>query len=201
MNMNKKIFNIYDEHVSSKKSFPETFAGSAEMQKELDALHKAAKEIKSLSSVSIDENYFTTLLPRFRESQRKKRYEFSFKKIVFSTSIAFSTIIILFFSFQLVQSNYKSNSTQQREMTANTVSSISQDSYIAYADQFSDSIVNDNKVQQEIDRTIYQSLSTSSNSNDFSLIKNDNEYDKVLSQLDNEELEKVYSQLQQTKIL
>lgn len=199
--MNKKIFDIYDEHVSSKEPVPETFAGSVAMQKELDELHKLAKEIKSLSSVSVDENYFTTLLPRFWENQVKKRYEFSFKKIVFSTSIAVSTIIVLFFSFQFVQSGHQSNVTQQKEMTANTIFSVSQDSYIAYADQFSDSIVNDNNVQQEIDKTINQYISASSINNNYILIKNDNDYDKVLSQLNDEELENVYAQLQETKIL
>ncbi|MCK9210755.1 MAG: hypothetical protein M0P61_07985 [Ignavibacteriaceae bacterium] len=199
--MNKKLFNIYDEHFSEKENILEKFVDSTELQKELDELNKVSKEITSLSSISVDENYFTTLLPRFRENQAKKRYEFSFKKLVLSTSIAFSTIIVLFFSFQFVQSGHKSNATQQEEITVNNISTVAQDSYITSTDQLSDSIVNDKKVQQEIDKTIYQSLSASSNSNDFSLIKNDNEYDKVLSQLDDEELEKVYSQLQQTKIL
>lgn len=201
MNMNKKIFDIYDEHVFSKEPVPETFANSIEVQKELDQLYTVSKEIKSLSSVSVDENYFTTILPRFRENQVKKRYEFSFIKLVFSTSIAFTTIIVLFFSFQFVQSGHQSNATQQKEMTANNISSVSQDSYIAYADQFSDSIVNDNNVQQEIDKTINQSISASSINNNYILIKNDNDYDKVLSQLNDEELENVYAQLQETKIL
>ncbi len=201
MNMNKKIFEIYDESFPEKGNLPEKIADSIEFQKELDELGEVSKKLKSLSSVSVDENYFTNILPRFRENQGKNRYEFSLKKLVFSTSIAISTIIVLFFSFQFVQSNRQSPVTQQQEITATNISSVSDDSYIVAADQFSDSIVNDNKVQQEIDRTIYQSISTASSGNDFSLIKSDNDYDKVLSQLDDDELEKVYSLLQQTKIL
>jgi hypothetical protein len=199
--MNKKIFEIYDESFPEKGNLPEKIADSIEFQKELDELGEVSKKLKSLSSVSVDENYFTNILPRFRENQGKNRYEFSLKKLVFSTSIAISTIIVLFFSFQFVQSNRQSPVTQQQEITATNISSVSDDSYIVAADQFSDSIVNDNKVQQEIDRTIYQSISTASSGNDFSLIKSDNDYDKVLSQLDDDELEKVYSLLQQTKIL
>ncbi|MFA5803490.1 MAG: hypothetical protein WC879_02500 [Melioribacteraceae bacterium] len=199
--MNKKIFEIYDESFPEKGNLPEKIADLIALQKELDELVEVSKKLKSLSSVSVDENYFTNVLPRFRENQGKNRYEFSLKKLVFSTSIAISAIIVLFFSFQFVQSNRQSPVTQQHEITATNISSVSDDSYIVSADQFSDSIVNDNKVQQEIDRTIYQSISTASSGTDFSLIKSDNDYDKVLSQLDDDELEKVYSLLQQTKIL
>ncbi|PIP76999.1 MAG: hypothetical protein COW85_11180 [Ignavibacteria bacterium CG22_combo_CG10-13_8_21_14_all_37_15] len=199
--MDKKIFDIYDEHFPGEENVPDKFAGPVEDQEKLDDLRKSADVLKSLSSVSIDEKYFTNILPRFRENLEKKQRSFFYKKLIYSSSIAFSTLLLLVFSFQFVNTNFQSKVTQQNETMETVLPTASQDIYIASADQFSDSIVNDSAVKQEIDKTLNQSLSAASNSNDYILIKNTMDYNNVLSQLDDDELEKVYAQLQQTKIL
>jgi len=201
MNMNKKIFDLYDEHNSEIENVPDNFLGPSEKKKELNGIRKVADELMLLASVSVDENYFSTILPRFREAQSKIRHEFSFKKLVLSSTLAFSTIVVMIISFQFVHLEEQPSENQQNEIIVNTVPTVAQDPYIASAEQFSDNIVSDNQVQQEIDKRLYQSLSSSTKTNDYILIKNDNDYDKVISQLDEDELDKVYAQLQKTKIL
>lgn len=192
---------MYDELFPGKENLLDKGQNTDEIRNELKELNKVSRELKSLTSVTIDENYFTTLLPRFRELQQKKKYQFSLRKLVFSSSLAFSTVIVLLFTFQFVQTGNSKIEVSPNQVTVNSTATVPEDSYIASADQFSDSIVNDRGVQREIDKSIYQSLAVQTEDNNFVLIKSDNDYDKVLSQLDENELETVYAQLQQTKIL
>ena len=80
--MDKKIFDIYDEHFPGEENVPDKFAGPVEDQEKLDDLRKSADVLKSLSSVSIDEKYFTNILPRFRENLEKKQRSFFYKKLM-----------------------------------------------------------------------------------------------------------------------
>ena len=195
--MDKKIFDIYDQSLNSRKTLP-TDVGDAEIQEELKKLQKLSNELSQLSSIEADQNYFATILPRFFENQNKLKYSFSYRKLAYSASLAFTTIIMMFISFQNIP---KPEILVQNNGTQTQISSYTEDSYIASADQFSDSVVDDTNLQTEIDNTITQSISANGSGSNYNLIKNDTDYDKVLTQLNDEELENIYSQLQEVKIL
>ena len=196
--MNKKIFEIYDERFAKDDSHPNDFEKDSQQLEELKELEKIANKLKFLSSVSVDENYYGSILPKFRKRQREHRYSFTFKKLAYTSSLAFSMLIMLVYSFTYIS---QPRSIQLIGLTTTQLSPLSENSYIASADQFSDTSVNDEDVQLEIDKAITQSISNSTANTNYVMIKSDNDYDKVLSQLNDEDLNNVYDQLQNTKIL
>lgn len=198
--MDKKTFETFDKNFPLKGFEVENQGEASEITEALNLLSDTSKELSSLNSVDVDQNYFTTILPKFYERQEKRRYQFSFGKLVYSASIAFTTSILLFISFNYVQTLPKTETLTQNN-TATQLPSYTEDSYIASADQFSDSVVEDSNLQTEINNTIFQSISNNGSGSNYNLIKNDTDYDKVLTQLNDEELENIYSQLQDIKIL
>ncbi|MFA6979426.1 MAG: hypothetical protein WC209_08895 [Ignavibacteriaceae bacterium] len=196
--MDKKTFERFDETFPLKGIEVEKYGEASEIPGELNQLNNISKELSSLNSVEVDQNYFATILPRFYENQNKLKYSFSFRKLAYSASLAFTTIIMMFISFQNIP---KPEILVQNNGTQTQISSYAEDSYIASADQFSDSVVDDTNFQTEIDNTITQSISSNGSGSNYNLIKNDTDYDKVLTQLNDEELENIYSQLQDVKIL
>lgn len=196
--MDKKTFERFDETFPLKGIEVENFSEASEIPGELNQLNNISKELSLLNSVDVDQNYFATILPKFYERQEKRRYQFSFGKLAYSASLAFTTIIIVFISFRNIP---KTEIVVQNNGTQTQISSYAEDSYIASADQFSDSVVDDTNLQTEIDNSITQSISANGSGSSYNLIKNDTDYDKVLTQLNDEELENIYSQLQDVKIL
>jgi len=196
--MDKKIFDIYVDRFAKNDNHQNELEKDSRQLEELKEFEKTANNLKFLSSVSVDENYFASILPKFRERQREDRYSFTFKKLAYTSSIAFSMIIMLVYSFTYIS---KPRSPQLFGLTTTQLSSLSENSFIASADQFSDTSVNDEDVQLEIDKAITQSISNSTVNTNYVMIKSDNDYEKVLSQLNDEDLDIVYDQLQNTKIL
>lgn len=196
--MDKKTFERFDETFPLKGIEVEEFIEASEIPGEINQLKKISKELSLLNSVDVDQNYFSTILPKFYERQAQRRYQFSFRKLVYSTSLAVTTTVIVFISFWNIP---KPEIIVQNNGNLTKFSTYSEDSYIASADQFSDAFVDDTNLQTEIDNSITQSISANGSGSNYNLIKNDTDYDKVLTQLNDEELENIYSQLQDVKIL
>jgi len=196
--MDKKVFDLYDEQFLSKKNSDNKLIVSDDELKQFNELKHASERLNKLSSVTINEQYFSTIIPRLREKQTKQRFQFSFKKLVYTSAVAFSTVIVMFYSFAYVQ---QAGSAQQENYSAANISPYTEDSYVVSSDQFSDSIVNDKNIEQEIDKTLALSLSWANTEASSALIKNENDYENVISLLDAETLEQVYAELQNTKIL
>lgn len=198
--MDKKTFETFDKTFPLKRLEIENHDAASEITGELNQLSIISKELSSLSSVEINQNYFTTILPKFYERQEKRRYQFSLGKLVYSASLAFATLILVIISVNQVQ-NLPKPEILAPNNAATQISSYSEDSYIASADQFSDSVVDDTNLQTEIDNSITQSILANGSGSNYTLIKNDTDYEKVLTQLNDEELENIYTQLQDIKIL
>lgn len=200
--MDKKLFDLYDQHnIANENSISGTGLSSEEKEK-LDNFKKVSTELNYLSEVTVDEKYFVSVLPKFRERQNKKQGLFSFRKLVFSSSFAYAAVIILIVLFRTSQVNVETFTNSAISPADKSYSVISHDSYIAPSDEYSNEIVDDTTIQSTLDKTIYASLAGSNgNGADYTIIKSDTDYDKVLSQLDDAEFEKLYAQLQQTKIL
>jgi len=200
--MDKKLFDLYDRHnVANENSIGETELSSKEKE-QLIHFKEVSREMKNLSHVTVDEKYLVTVLPKFRERQNKRKGLFSFRKLVFSSSFAYATVILLIVLFRTSQVNVETFTYPVLTSADRSYSVNSHDSYIAPSDEYSNEIVDDTTIQSTLDKTIYDTLAGSNgNGRDYSIIKSDTDYDKVLSQLDDAEFEKLYSQLQQTKIL
>jgi len=196
--MDKKVFDLYDEQFLSKENSDKKLIVSDDGLKQFNELKHASERLNELSSVTINEQYFSTIIPRLREKQTKQRFQFSFKKLVYTSAVALSTVIVMFYSFAYVQ---QAGSAQPEKYSAANISSYSEDSYVVSSDQFSESLVNDKNIEQEIDKTLALSLSGANTEASPALIKNENDYENVISQLDAETLEQVYAELQNTKIL
>ena len=200
--MDKKLFDLYDQ----RDAVNEMSNGGKELpleeKEKLNDFQQVSNHLKFLSEVSVDEKYFVSILPKFRERQNKKKNSFSFRKLVFSSSFAYATVIILIVLFRSTKVNVETFTNPAIAPAAKSYSISSQNSYIAPSDEYSDEIVNDEAIQSTLDKTLYASLKGSNgNGTDYSIIKNDADYDKVFSQLDDKEFETLYAQLEQTKIL
>ncbi len=196
--MDKQTFERFDKTFPLQGIEVENRGEDSKNSGELNQLNKISKELSLLNSVDVDQNYLSTILPKFYEKQERRRYQFSFGKLVYSATLAVTTIVIVFVSFRNIP---KTEMVFQNNGTQTQISSYSEDSYIASADQFSDTVVDDTNLQTEIDNSITQSISANGSGSSYNLIKNDTDYDKVLTQLNDEELENIYSQLQDVKIL
>src|SRR4030067_1010173 len=78
-------------------NFEKEINNSPELKKEIDSLRNVLNQFKKLKNVNADENYFTNILPRFREStykQKQLRIKPSFA--VGSILIVLITIIVFF---------------------------------------------------------------------------------------------------------
>ncbi|MDP3682604.1 MAG: hypothetical protein Q8S01_01610 [Ignavibacteria bacterium] len=200
--MDKKLFDLYDRsNIANGHCINGTGLSSEEKEK-LNNFKKVSHEMKYLSDVAVDEKYFVNVLPKFRERQNKQKGLFSFRKLVFSSSFAYAAVIILIVLFRTSQINVETFTNPAISPTDKSYSVISHDSYIAPSDEYSNEIVDDTTIQSTLDKTIYATLAGSNgNGTDYTIIKSDTDYDKVLPQLDDAEFENLYAQLQQTKIL
>jgi|GEM_PF-1596878 len=197
--MDKKLFDLYDRQNDA--SMQPGGVLSIEEKEKLNEWEKTSHQLKKLSEVDSDEKYFTSVLPKFREAQKRKASTFSLGKVVVSSSFAYAAVITLVVLFRSTQIGieYAPNTDTGNEKS---LAVVTQDSYIAPSDEYSDKISGDEKIEVAFDKTIYTTLAgANGNRTDYSIIKSDADYDEVLSRLDDKELEKLYAQLEQTKIL
>jgi len=195
--MDKKIFDFFDSE--GKKN---GFGGSESEQTHLRELESVSESLKQLSHYKVDEKYFATILPKFREHQAGKTQHFLLPKVAMSSSFAVVIVLMLMLGWQKMNIDYTNQLQINTDISSANVGILRQESYIAPADEYSDSILNNDKIQTSLDKTIYSTLAVGTISNsDYGMLKSDTDVDQVLSKLDDSELETLYAQLEQTKIL
>ncbi len=195
----RKIILYLDNQLSDKEKikFEKELENSEELRNAFEKYKAILKEIKNSEHIEVDQNYFNSLTPRVLEkvNQNKKR-----KLIpVYALSLAVSIIIIFFIFFNNGKKDNINNSLKDiasnlsKEELIETINSLpDQNSYLDPTDNFSDfNITDDSMIADALSFEIKTKLN---NNLDFLLEKNI-DYGTLISSLDEQEADKVYSEI------
>lgn len=180
--------------------FEKVVGGNIQLQKEVEDLRSMLSSLKAGAEPSIDESYFINMLPEFhrRHSNKKK---FLFSKLAYSLSTVAAVVLILFIIFNPGKTteykNIQELSTNLSEQEINEALDPYENRYslndlVSPASSKTDSIVN-NLVEDE--------LNLSSNSVDNKVAEKYLNTDELLSSLNENEANELYSQLINTDII
>lgn len=88
---NEKIRKYIDGELSGEEiiNFEKEITNSPELKREIDLFKDALNQFGKLKNVNVDENYFTNILPRFRESISKQ------KRLKIKPSFALGSVVVL----------------------------------------------------------------------------------------------------------
>lgn len=195
----RKIILYLDNQLSDneKIKFEKELESSEEFRKEFENYKTMLKEFKASENVGVDELYFNSLTPRILEKviQNKKR------KLIPVFAIGFAvTVVIIFIVFfnQGKSDNFNESikdiaSNLSKEELQETINSLpGQNSYVDPAYNISDyNITDDSMITDELSFEIKPKVN---NNLDFLFEKNI-DYSTLISSLDEQEADKVYSEI------
>lgn len=99
MNNKEKIIRYLDNQLSQKEKelFEKELSASAELKTELESFLKVKNAVKSAKDLKLDENYLSSIVPRFQEKLEKKKKFAVYKNLGY----AFSFALVFFISFMI----------------------------------------------------------------------------------------------------
>ena len=196
MKNEEKIRKYIEGELSGEEliNFEKEINNSPELKKEIDSLRNVLNQFKKLKNVNADENYFTNILPRFREStykQKQLRIKPSFA--VGSILIVLITIIVFFITTN------KEDAIEDEQITLQQLDNEELKTYLNnYSQDLTTSQLTEN-IPEDYD-SLFSSmmadeLSLNGYSGDYLVDVTSNEFDNILDELSEEEIDNIYNNL------
>lgn len=194
--MNEKIIRYFEGQMnrSELQDFEQQVNSSPSLKKEIEGCRKFLEELSSTKDLSVDENYFINILPRFRvklESGKRKKY---YPRLAFASALL--TVIIIFYLMpdgKIVNSSNTANDLSTSEITDYLTTNSSQ----ALLTNLPPDV--ETKYDSLLDNMIYNELN--SDREDFSTasLYDKLDYNTIIQSIDRNEAAMVYEKLKNKK--
>ncbi len=203
MKIDDKIILYVDGQLNSeqKAAFEKELESSQSLKEELEKYRKFLVGIKELKTSSLDESYFTEMIPRFRgRAEEKKKLRF-IPKLALGTTVISVVLILFFFTF-----THKENKVIQSPVV-NIANDITDSQGLQSYNYYSYQLDPNDFSQQEIsniDSTlngmISQELDLSPQSMNYISADNHTDLQNMLQGLNNKEADEIYNQILHKRI-
>jgi len=175
-------------------NFKKEITNSPELKREIDSLRNALNQFEKLKNVNADENYFTYILPHFREGTSKQ------KQLKLKPSFALGSILLVLIALIVffITTN-KEEVIKDEQITLRQLDNEELKTYLNnYSQDLTTSQLTEN-IPEEYDSLfnsmIADELSLNGNSGEYLVDITSNEFYNILYELSDEEIENIYNSL------
>jgi hypothetical protein len=197
MKISDKVLRYIEEEMtpSEKEGFEKELANSQELKNEIAEYHRLMNHIKEAKKVSIDERYFTTIIPRFRLKQptaKKRLYP------VYAAVSMAAVIIAIFILYPGKNGNIKSTIPQVTAvLDSSAIESPEQiaGDYNNIDDNTDTTIIENDEYNAAIKKMLLDELKVSEESLDSIYYSSYATYSQSISDLSDEESQVIYDEI------
>ncbi len=204
MKIDDKIILYLDNQLSEKEKaeFENELNKSEDLKQQLIEYKKFMSSFAELNNVEVDERYFASNIPKFREKlERKKKFAF-----IPRISIALSTIVAIFLIFMFVLNNKNTNNVTSLN---NLIENANQNDLKSVLDNYTNALnlsdasvisnIANTSVDSVINQSYYSELNVSGNELEKYLSSQSIDYDNLVSGLGTSQKEALYNVLKNKK--
>ncbi len=203
MKINDRIILYVDGQLNAeeKAAFEKELANSLLLKTELEKYKKFLTGIKELKTPSLDESYFTEMIPRFRgRAEEKKKLSFIPKLALGTTAIS---IILIVFLFTIAHNKTEIKNTPAANFANGISNSQGLQSYNYYSYQLDPGDFSQQEISNldsTLSRMISQELDLSPQSMNYISADNNTDLQNMLEGLNKKEADELYNQILHKRI-
>lgn len=191
----EKIRKYIEGELSSEEliNFEKEIANFPELKRELDSLRNSLHQFKKLNNVNADVNYFTNILPRFREGTSKQ------KQLKLKPSFALGSILLVLTALILFITTNKEEVIEEEQLNLQQLDNEELKTYLnSYSQDLTTTQLTQN-IPEEYDSLfnsmIAGELILNGNSGEYLVDVTSNEFYNILDELSEEDVEIIYNSL------
>ncbi len=203
MKIDDRIILYIDGQLNSeeKVAFEKELENSESLKEELEKYRKFIGGIKELKTSSLDESYFTEMIPRFRGRAEEKRKLRFIPKLALGTTVISVALIIFLFTF--VHKESKVIQSPVANIANNITNSQGLQSYNYYSyqldpNEFSQQEISN--IDSTLNKMISQEIDLSPQSMNYISADNNTDLKNMLQGINEKEANEIYKQILHKRI-
>lgn len=200
MKTDKRIFLYLDNQMSAleKSEFEKELNNSILLKEKFDEVKESFEALKKLDDFNKKSIYFNNLTARFREKNSTLAANKNFQKY----GIAFSSLIVVFFTFTILFHLMSVDEKIIVQTTSNEIAEINSAIDIFIPEKIP--LANYEFTEEDenlLNQKLYEELELTDQKASKSMFNNAKDINKLIADLSDEEIEIIYSELSNKKIL